>query len=494
MRVLKASEMARIENLAYQDGISDEIYMQNAGLGIAKILINLIEKKKLSPKINIIAGKGNNAGDGYVVASLLLEKGYTVKVFQLFEINTASSLCKLNHDRFDNKKGNIIYVKNISDLVFDEKCFILDGIFGTGFQGEIKGFLLDVIKKINSSNLKIVSIDIPSGLNGNSGKTNSIAIKADVTIYLGCAKLGFFINDGPDYIGNLEYVDFGLLEKYKKLANFKLEYMDKFNFKDYLPKIDRKRHKYEAGFVMGIAGSKGMFGAAKLAALAVYRSGSGIVKMITQVEIPNPFYELVNFVIDYEKTDEIIEYANKADSIFIGPGLGRDQKIEDFLFKIFPKITKKTILDADALYHLANNSMILPKLSVLTPHKNEMKRLLKAEKIEDDALIEKTKKFSQDKNVIIVLKGYPTTVFHPKKEPVTILGGDPGLATAGTGDVLTGMIASFAAQKLDLYDASLLAVNLHFLAAELAAKKKTSYSLIASDVIDFLPEAFKEVL
>ncbi|KKK55268.1 hypothetical protein LCGC14_3076240, partial [marine sediment metagenome] len=105
MRVLKASEMARIENLAYQDGISDEIYMQNAGLGIAKILINLIEKKKLFPKINIIAGKGNNAGDSYVAASLLLEKGYTVKVFQLFEIEVASSLCKLNHDRFVNKKG-----------------------------------------------------------------------------------------------------------------------------------------------------------------------------------------------------------------------------------------------------------------------------------------------------------------------------------------------------------------------------------------------------
>ena len=494
MKVILATEMAKIENLAYKEGSSAKRYMQNAGQGIAKVLINLINKKKLPKKINIIAGKGNNAGDSYVVAYDLLSKGFDIKIFELFPIEDFSPLCKLMHDEFVNKKGRVIYVKNENDLVFEKNSFILDGILGIGFIGEIKGFLLDVIKKINSSNLKIVSIDIPSGLEGNTGRVNPVAIKADITIYLGFAKLGFFINDGPNYIGNLEYVDFGLVEKYKTQAKLKLEYMDKFNYKDFLPKIDKKRHKYQAGFVIGIAGSPGMFGAAKLSALAALRAGSGIIKMISDKEIPNPFYELVNFVIDYEKTDEIIEIINKADSIFIGPGLGRDKKIEDFLFKIFPKITKKTVLDADALYHLANNSMILPKEAVLTPHKNEMKRLLKDEKLDDEKIIEKTNKFAQDKNVIIVLKGYPTVIFAPKKDPVTILDGDPGLATAGTGDVLTGMIASFASQKLNLYDASLLAVHLHFLAAKLAASQMTSYSLIASDVIDFLPKAFKEVL
>ncbi|HEU64113.1 MAG: Bifunctional NAD(P)H-hydrate repair enzyme Nnr [Candidatus Anoxychlamydiales bacterium] len=508
MRVVSAIEMARVEALAYLDGISDEMYMQNAGLGIFQILTKLIREKKLPNKITIIAGKGNNAGDGYVVAKSLLEKGYDVKIFQLFPIDEASKLLKLQYDNFIKKNGKVTFVKNVDDIVFENEnenekeknTFILDAILGTGFKGALSGFLLDAVNKINEKskelNLKILSIDIPSGLNGNTGIVDPTAIRSDITIYLGLAKLGFFINDGPNYIGNLVYVDFGLDEKYKKLAKIELEYMDKINLKNLLPKIDRKRHKYEAGFVIGIAGSEGMYGAAKLSSLAALRSGCGIVKMITQKAVPSAFYELVNFVIDFENIEEILALISKADSVFIGPGLGRDKKVEDFLFKILPKINKKTILDADALFHLANNlKMILPKDSVLTPHKNEMKRLLRIEKpITDEKLFEKTKKFSVEKNVGIVLKGYPTIIFHPKKDPITILGGDPGLATAGTGDVLTGMIASFAAQKLDLFDASILAVHLHFKASEIAALEKTSYSLIATDVIDNLSQAFKKIL
>jgi len=471
VKVVKASEMARLEALAYKEGISDEKYMLNAAKGIFHILNRLIEEKRLPNKVVIIAGKGNNAGDGYVVAKYLLEKGYKIKIFQLYPIDEGSFLLKKKYDTFIKENVKVFFVKNIDDI--------------------------NKINEISAKlNIKVVSIDIPSGLNGNTGTIEPTAIKANITIYLGLAKLGFFINEGPNYIGNLIYVDFGLDEKYKKSAKIGLEYMDEINLKKLLPKIDKKRHKYEAGFVIGIAGSAGMYGAAKLSALASLRSGCGIVKMITQKEIPFSFYELVNLVMDYEKTDEILSLISTSDSVFIGPGLGRDEKIEDFLFKILPKINKKTILDADSLFHLANNlKMILPKDCVLTPHKNEMKKLLKIEKpMTDEKLIEKTKKFSEEKNVIVVLKGYPTIIFHPKKEPLTILGGDPGLATAGTGDVLTGMIASFASQKLDLYRSCILAVNLHFKAAEIAVLDKTSYSLIATDIIEYLPQVFKIVL
>ncbi len=495
MKVIKATEMARVESLAYQDGISDEKLMLNVSKGIAKKIIEDISKNELPKKIILLAGKGNNAADGYTVAKYLLEKGYDVFAYQLFLINEVSDLCKKQHLKFIKKNGKVVYSNHILDIELAKDSFILDGIFGTGFKGEVKGFILDLIKKVNSSNLKVVSIDIPSGLNGDSGIANPIAIKANITIYLGFAKLGFFINDGPNYIGNLEYVDFGLLEKYKNLAKEELEYMDKVNLNEMLPKIDRKRHKYQAGFVLGIAGSKGMYGAAKLAALAALRSGCGIVKMVSQEEIPSAFYELVNFIIDYSKTDEILQLCDKADSIFLGPGIGRDKKVEKFLSKILPKIHKKCVLDADALFHLSNNQYtLLPHECVLTPHKKEMLRLLQIENLEDEELIKNTKKFSQDKNVLIVLKGYPTIIFHPQKEPLSILGGDPGLATAGTGDVLTGMIASFAAQKLDLYTSCVLAVNLHFKAAERAVKEKTSYGLIASDVIEYLPDAFKDIL
>jgi len=495
MKVVKALEMAKAEALAYQDGISDEMYMLNAASGIAKILLELINNKVIEDKVIVLAGSGNNAGDGYVVAKILLEKGYDVKVYQLLDISKASRLCKLQYNNFIEKKGKVIHINKIEDLVLDDKCFVLDAIFGTGFKKQLKDFLMQVVIKINLSNLKVVSIDIPSGLNGDDGKANPVAIKADITIYLGLAKLGFFINDGPNYIGDLKYVDFGLEEKYKKKAKKELEYMDNINLKALLPKIDRKRHKYQAGFVIGIAGSLGMFGAAKLASLAALKAGCGIVKLITDKEVPSTFYELVNFVIDYNETTQILNQVNKADATFIGSGLGRDKKTEKLISKILPKITIKTIIDADALFHLSNNEYtLLPHESILTPHKKEMLRLLRLDNLADEALLKKTQKYSQEKNVIIVLKGYPTIIFHPEKDPLTILGGDPGLASAGTGDVLTGMITSFAAQKLDLYDAAILAVNMHFKAAELAADEKSSYCLMASDVVDFLPKVFKSLL
>jgi NAD(P)H-hydrate epimerase len=495
MKIITATEMLRIENLAYEDGLSDEKFMLRVAKAITKKLIEYISEKKLPEKIIVLAGKGNNAGDGYVIANLLLKKGFRVTVYQLFSINEASFLCKKHHQDFIKKDGKVVYTNQAQDLYLDKKSFILDAIFGTGFKGEIKGSLLNIIKKVNNSNLKIVSIDIPSGLNGDTGKINPIAIKANITMYLEFVKLGFFINDGPNYIGNLDFIDFKLPEKYKNLAKNEYDYMDKINLKEMLPKIERKRHKYQAGYVVGIAGSKGMFGAAKLAALAALRSGCGIVKMITQEEILSSFYELVNFVMDYKDTEEITNLCNKADSIFLGPGIGRDKKIEKFLSKLLPKLNKKVIIDADALFHLSNTQYtLLPHDCVLTPHRKEMLRLLNVENIDDEELIKKTLKFSQDKNILIVLKGYPTIIFHPQKKPITILGGDPGLATAGTGDVLTGMIASFASQKLDLYTASILSVKLHFKAAEKAALEKTSYGLIATDIIESLPKVFKELI
>lgn len=495
MKVTKASEMARVESLAYQEGISEEKFMLNAAKGISKKLIEHIVSKRLPKKMILLAGKGNNAGDGYAAARLLLEKGYDVLAYQLFSLNEVSCLCKKQHLEFIKKGGTAVSVNDVSDVKLEKNSFILDGIFGTGFKGEVKGLILDVIKKTNASKLKIVSIDMPSGLNGDSGEANPIAIKASVTIYLGLAKLGFFINEGPNYIGSLEYVDFGLPQKYKNSAKKEMEYMDIENLKEMLPEMDKKRHKYQAGFVIGIAGSKGMYGAAKLSALAALRSGCGIVKLITQEEVPFAFYELVNIIMDYRETQEILEICDRADSIFLGPGIGRDKKTENFLSEILPKIHKKCVVDADALFYLSQNQYtLLPHECVLTPHKKEMLRLLRKESLKDEELLIETEKYSRDKNVLIVLKGYPTVIFHPQKEPVSILGGDPGLATAGTGDVLTGMIASFAAQKLDLYKASILAAHLHFKAGQIAAKEKTSYSMIASDVINSLPDAFKSIL
>ncbi len=488
MKIVSAKQMQELEMLAFKEGASSLKFMQNAGISISKII------QRYKKKIIIAAGKGNNAGDAYVAASDLLKKNYNILVYQLFPITEGSALLKHQYNKFLKLKGKVKFIECIEDFKIEDDAIVLDGIFGTGFKGEIKGFLLDIINIINQSKSLKISIDIPSGLNGNTGFVNPIAIDSDITIFLGMPKIGFFINAGPNYIKKLEYVDFGLSEKYKSIAK-EILVMEKINYKEYLPKIDKKRHKYQAGFVAGIAGSKGMFGAAKLSALGALRSGCGIVKLITEEEIDYNPLEIVNLIMKY-KADHVLEIVNKADSVFIGPGLGRDKNVYAFLSDILPKIHIKTVLDADGLDFLANNlKCLLPKDCILTPHKKEMLKMLGLKDIVDEKeLIKKCQNFSEEKRIVIVLKGYPTIIFHPEKTPLTIMAGDPGLATAGSGDVLTGMIASFLAQKLDIYKACVLAVHLHFLTAEIAARDKTSYSLIASDLIAYLPKAFKEVV
>ena len=264
------------------------------------------------------------------------------------------------------------------------------------------------------------------------------------------------------------------------------------NYKNLLPKILKNRNKYEAGFVAALSGSKGFYGAAKLSAFAALKTGAGIVKVISKDEIDNTFYEMINIVKNFSEKNEILQILNSADSIYIGPGIGRENDIFDLLRYIILKIENKLILDADALYFLSKNLDLIPKKAVLTPHKKEMLRLLNSE--DENNLNERVQQFSKEKNVIIVLKGFETILFHPEKKELKFNLADPGLSTAGTGDVLTGMIASFAAQKMDLYDACILSIYIHSKASVLSAEKYTSYSMIASDLFEFIPEIFKELL
>jgi NAD(P)H-hydrate epimerase len=494
MKVIDAKALRSLEEKAIEDGYSSKDFMLKAGKNISSEILKILNTKKNLKKIFILLGKGNNAGDSIVVAKHLKEQNIDFTIYQLFEEKEYSSLLKEMLNENQNLKKNTFFLRDLKDLKIDKNTLIIDAIFGSGFKGKIKNFLFDLINKVNNSNAYVLSIDIPSGVDGNTGQVETIAIKSDLTISLGLLKTGFFINDGPKYINKLINVDFGLDKRYIDKVDEKFNFFMDYNLKKLLPKIDLKRDKYKAGFVVALAGSLGMYGAAKLSSKAALKTGSGIVKLITEKEIDNAFYELVNLVIDYSKTDEIINHINKADSCFIGPGLSRDKKIFKLLKKIIPKINTKTVLDADALYFLSKNLDVkLPKDTILTPHKKEMQRLLNAD-AEGESLIEKTLDFANKKNVIIVLKGYPTIIFKPNEKPLIIMDSTPALATAGTGDVLTGMIASFVAQKLELYDASVLAVNLHNIAAKLAEKDLSSYSLMASDVIDYIPKAFLQII
>jgi NAD(P)H-hydrate epimerase len=246
-----------------------------------------------------------------------------------------------------------------------------------------------------------------------------------------------------------------------------------------LPLIQKSRHKYEAGYVLGVAGSEEMPGAAALSSEAVLRSGAGVVRLFTD----HPCHLRNEVIREKYSLPRIKEEAKRANSCFIGPGLGRTKNVEKRLKALLGIIELPCVIDGDALFFLSKN--LIPRNAVLTPHHGEMERLLKKKPTPENC-----QKYAEENKTTVVLKGSETTIFHPKKKPVVSTHGDPGMATAGTGDVLTGIIAGLLAQKMTPYQAALLGVYLHGIAGELAADALTSYCMIASDLLDVLPIAF----
>ncbi len=491
LAVVTADEMKRLEKLAIDSGEDEHTFMEKAGEGIAKI----VEKFLLSPTpsitISLLIGKGNNGGDAFVVGQKLLKKGFSVVAFQLFPREECSSLSKQMARRFEKEGGEI---KLINQPPTFEKGVIIDGLVGTGFKGFAKGLLAGVIEAANTSELPIFAIDIPSGLNGNTGQVESGAIRAHTTIALGLPKIGFFLDQGWKHVGKLAHVDFGLPQKFIEEADASAYLISKEKAHKALPKLERDRHKYQAGYVLAIAGSASMPGAAIMSCLSTLKAGAGIVRLFhpegMREELAASPYEIIKEEWDLKDSTRIFKEEERAKALIIGPGMGRTPQVELAIRKILPKVTIPTVIDADALYFLGKNKeMTLPETTILTPHHGEMEKLIDA-----PPTIENCLDYVGEHHVTLVLKGAPTIIFHPHTKPLIVPYGDPGMATAGTGDVLTGIIAAFLAQQLPPRDAASLGVLLHALSGEIAAEKETSYSVVATDLIEFLPNAFEKIL
>lgn len=476
-KVVTADEMRRIENLAYAQGHLDAQFMDNAGGKIAQITECFIEKHRLDKHVLLLAGKGNNGGDAYTAGLRLLEKGFSVSAFPLFSKESCSQLNRDRLQQFQQAGGKIHPAGTFS---FGDKGVILDGILGTGFQGKAEGIVLCAIVQANQSKLPILAIDIPSGVSGNTGEVGSVAIYAKQTIYLGLPKIGFFIDHGWDHVGELVQADFSLPKNFTDQAQAEVYLLNEQNL--VLPPLKRSRHKYETGYVIGVAGSKNMSGAASLSSLAVLRSGAGVIRLFHSSDMCTCALPAEVIKEPYDQT-RVLEECGRASSLFIGPGLGRNKETLKTLKSLLPQIPLPTICDADALYFLSECT--LPKNCILTPHHGEMKHLLST----TPTLLE-CQTYAQQKNVTLVLKGGPTFIFHPHTKPLIVTRGDSGMATAGSGDVLTGVISALVAQKCDLRTAAALGTCLHGIAGEIAAQTKTPYGLIASDIIENIPYAF----
>ncbi len=496
IKVITPSVMVSAETKSYEQGSKESLFMEAAGKGVAEATFRFIESIGIHKRILLLTTKGNNSGDAFVAGFHLIQKGCSVDALLVCKEEELKPLAKTEFDRY-KKAGGVVF-SELPAEIHDNYDLILDGLFGTGFQGTLHAPYDKVVAQANASELPIVAIDIPSGVEGESGVVESVAIEATLTLALGLPKSGFFLGNGWNHVGEIEIVPFGLPEKFvHEMAPFAglLTQEDALSLR---PSIQRTRHKYEAGLVVGLAGSPGMPGAALLSSEAVLRSGAGMIRLLhprgMESELAASIPELIK--IAYSSPDEIFEQMNHAKAAFVGPGIGRSQEMRTLLPQLFEKVTTPLVIDADALTLIAEENLTPPRGSLLTPHRGEMSRLLNIETPEQlsATFLQRCQEYVNEKEVVVVLKGGPTFILAKGNVPVIASEGTPGMATAGSGDVLTGILAGLVAQGLTVEAAACFGTTLHGLAGEMAAEIKTPYSMIAGDITHQLGKAYWHLL
>ncbi|HYG02962.1 MAG TPA: NAD(P)H-hydrate dehydratase [Chryseosolibacter sp.] len=448
-------------------------------------------------RVVVVCGTGNNGGDGLGVARKLKESGYHIRVCIIKGANETDDF-KQNRARLQNT----IAVKEISDNKdiddFNDADVIIDAIFGSGLSRPIEGVHANVITKINKSDATKIAIDIPSGLMADSPSSGAI-VKADYTIAFQLPKLAFLIPENFQFTGQWFLVDIGLHRSFIKETDTPYCYIQLKDARRILKPRRKFDHKGTYGHALIVAGSHGKMGAAILATRAALRAGTGLVSAhvpscgydIMQVSTP----EAMVFVDKDEKVITAIGTIEKFSAVGIGPGLGQDKQTATALRKLLEQSGKPLVLDADALNLLAANRdmlHIIPPNSILTPHPKEFERLAGESKNSFDRL-DRLRSFARQIHCFVILKGAFTAIACPDGNVFFNGTGNPGMATGGTGDVLTGILTGLLAQGYEPQNSCLLGVYLHGLAGDFAAEQKGLEALIAGDLIESLSTAYKKL-
>lgn len=529
MKVATSQEMREIDRITIEDyGIPSLVLMERAGLAIALKVRELLSQKSevKGRKILVLCGGGNNGGDGLVAARNLHNRGFDVKVFLAVEPKKLSSDALVQYKiagKFGLSAMPLNELLTHHSSLITHHCLIIDAVFGTGLSRPVQGKIARIFEFINSSDVPVVSVDIPSGISANTGEVMGTAVNADYTVTFGLPKRGHFLHPGAEYSGRLFVEDIGFPAELIASNKIKVSLIDNQTVSR-LPRRQAYSHKGDYGHVLVIAGSKGKTGAALMTANACLRSGAGLITMAVPESLIDVFQSRVteemtlplpddgSGMISSKAIDVILNFAaQKVDVIAIGPGIGVSADTEKVISELIQKSAVPLVIDADGINSIAfsvertASSEILRKAKapiILTPHLGEMARLLKqnsevrSQKAEEELQrkIEKDRidtviSFSKETGAFLVLKGVPTIVADPDGNAFINTTGNPGMATAGSGDVLTGIISSFLGQGLNPVDASISGVYLHGLAGDIAADYKGEHSLIASDIINFLPDA-----
>ncbi|GBE32995.1 bifunctional NAD(P)H-hydrate repair enzyme Nnr [bacterium BMS3Bbin05] len=512
MKVVTADQMRSIDGRTIKDfGVSSSVLMERAGEAVAERITDIFEKKP----VVIISGGGNNGGDGIVAGRILSNRGWDVRGLLLIKEDRLSPDCLSQYRIAKDMRLNIEFRDKITATDI-RHSIIVDALLGTGLNKPVQGSLLSAIIAINGSDSPVISVDMPSGISSDSGQILGQAVNADYTVTFGLPKIGHFLHPGADCTGKLFVEDIGFPSFLTGSDDLNRNIADLDTVQRILKVRDKNTHKGNYGHVFVIAGSEGKTGAAILASRACMRSGVGAVTMGVADNIfgtiQSRALEEMTIRLPSSSEDHLNEVASKkaldfinsrADAVLLGPGLGVNDDVVKFVRQILLKSEKPLLADADGLNCIARMPGILRDAKagvILTPHPGEMKRLM-AEEYPDITpedingnRVEIAERFASGNGVVCVLKGAPAVVASPGGEVYINTTGNPGMATAGSGDVLSGIISGLMAQKYGMLYSAVCGVYIHGLAGDLAADELGEYSLVAGDIIRYLPKAFGRVM
>ncbi|MFN8345776.1 MAG: NAD(P)H-hydrate dehydratase [Spirosomataceae bacterium] len=442
--------------------------------------------------VNIFCGMGNNGGDGLVIGRLLIQKHYTIKVFVVKHREKGSADFNENLKRLELQTP-IRWIENETDLPsLSSHDRIIDALLGSGLSHSPEGIPAAAIQAINQSNATVISVDIASGLFADSpNNPEAVIVKPTYTVSFQCPKLAFFQPQCADYVGDWQIVNIGLLPEYEQTAVTPYFYTASPEIKALLPPRRKYAHKGTFGHALLIGGSYGKIGAMVLSAKACLRSGTGLLT----VQIPRCGYDILQTSVPeamalpdwHWMVNTTVPELSGYSALGIGPGLGKDPLTLAMLRKLLVGLSQPLVLDADALNLISENRDLLsliPKNTILTPHPKEFQRLLGQDPANDYEKLELLRAFSQKYGVIVCLKGAHTAVALPDGSVHFNSTGNPGMATGGSGDVLTGIITGLLAQGISPAEAAIFGVYQHGAAGDRAAQKCTQPALIASDIIN----------
>jgi NAD(P)H-hydrate epimerase len=455
------------------------------------------EKFNGANSIAIVCGTGNNGGDGLGIARMLSEWRYPLKVFVIRGSSETDDF-KTNYERLKGKAA-IVEVTSLDEDIFSGYDILIDAIVGSGLTRPVEGVFAQAIHFMNASDAIRIAVDIPSGLLADKVSKGEI-FKAHYTVTFQLPKLAFLFPGNHAFTGAWCMVDIGLNKSFIKEQQTLHYYITARDIKKILKPRSKFDHKGTYGHALLIAGSHGKMGAALLSGRAVLRAGVGLLT----VHVPECGYiilqssiaEAMASVDEHKLFITTIPVLDKYTAVGIGPGLGQDKLTVKAFRALLEDFRKPVVLDADALNILSDNRELLPLVpmgSILTPHPKEFERLV-GKWTDDFDRLEKQKLLAKQLKSVVVLKGANTSIVAPGGEVYFNSTGNPGMATGGTGDVLTGILTGLLAQGYSSIDTAIAGVYLHGLSGDIAARERGMASLIASDIIDFLPAAFKRIV